>query len=142
MLEKPKDGRSSSEASIFERFSPDDVRELVREYPLAWVFARGAEDPAPSLLPLLGDYDALGRLVGLVGHMSRRNPLVEAFSHDPRALILFQGPSAYVSPDQAGRRDWAPTWNYAQLSIEATVRITPTETDAAIRPRSAERISR
>jgi transcriptional regulator len=133
----PEDGRTgglgeAAAASPFERFTPADVHDLITQFPLAWVCARTAE-PATSLLPLLGDYDAEGRLCELVGHMSRRNPLAAALANDPRALVLFQGPQGYVSPEHAGRRDWAPTWNYAQLCIEAQVRFMPDETGVAVR---------
>lgn len=131
MSEMPYDRPTIAETSPFERFQAEDVRDLVREYPLAWVLARGPTPPC--LLPLLGEYDSEGRLVALVGHFARRNPLFSTLSHNSSALVLFQGPSGYISPDQAGRQDWAPTWNYAQLSIEATIEITPEETDAAVR---------
>jgi transcriptional regulator len=131
--ETPYDGQTIAETSTFERFRAEDVRDLVREYPLAWVSVRGPGGPTPSLLPLLGEYDTKGRLVALVGHFARRNPLFSALLRNPSALVLFQGPSGYVSPDQAGRRDWAPTWNYAQISIEANIEITPDGTDVAVR---------
>ena len=129
----PAEGPSEAAvATPFEDFAAADVRDLIAEFPLAWVCAVDTAAAAPSLLPLLGDYDEAGRLTRLIGHMGRRNPLVAALTVDPRALILFQGPQGYVSPEQAGRRDWAPTWNYAQLCVTAEVRFTPEETDLAV----------
>jgi len=125
----PSDGERPT--ALFEQFSPADVRDLLAEFPLALVSASG-EAPA-SLLPLIGDFDAAGSLVELVGHMSRRNPLVGALRRDARATIQVLGPQGYVSPEDAGRRDWAPTWNYAQLGIEAQVSFTPEETGLAVR---------
>lgn len=116
----------------FASFEDADVRDLIAEYPLAWVCAPGAGPENASLLPLLGEYDEAGRLTHLFGHMSRRNPLVGQLSVDPRALILFQGPQAYISPAHAGRRDWAPTWNFAQLRIDARVTFLPDETRLAL----------
>ncbi|HEX3367454.1 FMN-binding negative transcriptional regulator [Phenylobacterium sp.] len=120
-------------AAPFEQFGPADVRDLIAEYPLASLGVRAGSEAPASLLPLLGDYDAAGRLVELVGHMARRNPLRAALEADPGAWIQVQGPQGYISPEQAGRRDWAPTWNYAQLWIEAQVTFTPEETGAAVR---------
>ena len=107
--------------SLFEQFDDADARVLVEAYPLAWVCGGGTNDMEASLLPLVGRYDDRGRLVELIGHLTRSNPLHSALERQPQATILFKGPDAYVSPEHAGLRDWAPTWNYAQLRIGAEV---------------------
>src|SRR3546814_18007496 len=66
---------------------------------------------------------AEGRLTELVGHLMRSNPLCAALQAGGRATILFKGPDAYVSPEHAGVRDWGPTWNYAQIKVEADVQV-------------------
>lgn len=119
-------------ASPFENFNVHDVRDLISEFPLAWLSAADSAGRETSLLPLLGEYDSAGELVSLAGHMSRRNPLVAALTADPQALILFSGPQGYVSPELTGERDWAPTWNYAQLSIVADVVFQPRETEEVV----------
>lgn len=106
---------------LFERFDDADVRALIAGFPLAWVTCGGAGALEASLLPLIGVYDGEGRPIELIGHLMRSNPLYHALREDPRATILFRGPDAYVSPEHAGRRDWAPTWNYAQVKISAEV---------------------
>ena len=115
---------------IFETFDNSDVRDLIASYRLAWVTAPG--EAPPSLLPLLGEYDADGRLTHLLGHMGRRNPLHAQLTQAPTTTILVNGPQGYVSPEHADRRDWGPTWNYAQLVIEAQVVFLPDETDHAL----------
>lgn len=117
----PRDQAAMTAA--FERLTTDDVRDLIAEFPLAWLVARGQAEA--SLLPLLGEYDAEGRLVSLLGHMGRRNPLHARLSATPSATILFTGPQGYVSPDHAERRNWGPTWNYAQLTVAAEVAFLP-----------------
>ncbi|MET4897636.1 FMN-binding negative transcriptional regulator [Sphingomonadaceae bacterium jetA1] len=109
--------------SQFQRFSEEDVRALIAEFPLAWVSTPGGTIGLASQLPLVGEYDVAGRLVALIGHLPRANPLADALASQARATILFSGPSGYVSPEHAGRRDWAPTWNYAQAKVEADVEI-------------------
>jgi transcriptional regulator len=47
-------------------------------------------------------------------------------------LVLFQGPQGYISPGWVRDRTWGPTWNYAQLRIEAEVRFDPDGGDAAL----------
>lgn len=115
----------------FERFGDADVQALIADYPLASVVA-SARPAVTSLLPLIGEYDAGGRLVTLIGHLARSNPLHGALAADPRAVLLFRGPQGYVSPEHAGRRDWGPTWNYAELVIEAEVRFDDALTEEAL----------
>lgn len=112
--------------------SDADAAALVAEYPLAWVMPRGADATQPHLLPLLARTDEAGRITMLIGHMGRRNPLVRAFETAPDALILFTGPQGYVSNACVSSPHWAPTWNYAQLRIEADVRLEPEGGDAAL----------
>lgn len=116
---------SAPPASPFERFAPADVTDLIAEYPLAWVCPAALRAGQPSLLPLLGETDGQGRLVALIGHMARRNPLVPVLAADPRAVFLFTGPQAYLSTALVSEPTWAPTWNYAQLRVAATVRFEP-----------------
>ena len=118
--------------SPFERYDSGDVADLIRDYPLAWVAARSAEAAPASLLPLLAGRDAAGRVTTLIGHMARRNPLHDALAADGRAVILFQGPQGYISPTWVSDRSWAPTWNYAQVRIEADVAFEPNGGDAAL----------
>ena len=114
-----QDGRASS--PLFERYQPGDVRALIEQFPLAWVCAGDAGAIEASRLPLIGKYDGEGVLTELIGHLSRLNPLYAELSEKPGATILFNGPDAYVSPEHAGLRDWAPTWNYAQVKVAAEI---------------------
>ncbi len=106
---------------MFERFEAGDVRALIEAYPLAWLCAAGEDGIEASLLPLVGRYDGDGMLVELIGHMMRSNPLHDLLKRRLQATILFKGPDAYVSPEHAGKRDWAPTWNFAQARIGAEI---------------------
>lgn len=119
-------------SSPFETFTRQDVRDLIAVFPLAWVTVGAQDVDEPTLLPMVGEYDAAGELTGLIGHLGRRNPLCAAMRQAGRARFLFCGPQAYVSPSQAGRRDWAPTWNFASLRVEAEVDIADDHTRPAI----------
>lgn len=112
----------------FSTFTPQDVRSLVAQHPLAWVCS-GAE---ASQLPLIGEYDGSGRLVALIGHLARSNPLSKSLREEAGAMVLFSGPNAYVSPEHAGIRDWAPTWIYANLRIQTKIRVDAALTDYSL----------
>lgn len=126
----PGTAPAPTEPHLFERFSPSDARLLIEEYPLAWVIS--PRSGAASLLPLIGVFDGEDRLTALIGHFARHNPLEQAFAGDPGAMILFTGPQGYISSDMALRRNWAPTWNYAQLRVEAEVTLQPERTEEAL----------
>ena len=50
-------------------------------------------------------------------HVSRRNAVHEALSEGCEALLLVEGPHAYISPDWYGLEDRVPTWNYVAVEI-------------------------
>lgn len=118
--------------SPFERFTADDVQALIAAYPLAWVTPRHGPASAACLLPLLGEYAADGTLATLLGHAPRRFQLIAAAAADRQVTVLFAGPQGYVSPEHAGRRDWGPTWNFAQLAIEGELELLPDVTGESI----------
>lgn len=106
-----------------------DIQRLIAEYPLAWVVSGGF---SASPLPLIGETDAEGNVVSLLGHCGLNNALVADFSADPRGLILFKGPDGYVGPGLVSKPDWAPTWNYAVLRFKVEVEFIPEATPGAV----------
>jgi transcriptional regulator len=62
----------------------------------------------------------------LSGHIARANPLWRGARSDLDALVIFQGPSTYVSPawyptkSETGRV--VPTWNYAVVHAHGPLR--------------------
>lgn len=118
--------------SLFETWNDQDVADLIRANPLAWLISDGEAGFSATPLPLLADLDARGRLRSLTGHMARSNPHIAALGEEGRALILFMGPHGYVSPSWMADRTQAPTWNYAILRIEARVRFGAVTVDDAL----------
>jgi transcriptional regulator len=115
------------------KFTPrttEDILRLIAEHPLGWVISR---DFQATPLPLLAETDAAGALVSLFGHFACRNPQVAALSADPAALILFQGPQAYIAPRLVSNPTWGPTWNYAVVRCEVTMEFVRAETPEAVR---------
>lgn len=118
--------------SPFERCATDDIVALIDQNPLAWVISQrpgGGATPLPMML----DCDSQGQPVGLTGHIPKANPLFAQLTADPRALFLFQGPQGYISPEPMSNRDWAPTWNFAVVRIDAEVTFDDALTDVALR---------
>lgn len=95
------------------------VADLVYSQPLAWIVSGGGQQTTP--LPLRPELGADGQVTALIGHFARRNPQVEALKTDPRALVLFMGPHAYISPSWLTDRTQAPSWNYASAAFQVEV---------------------
>lgn len=116
----------------FGPHAPGDVAQLVHAHPLALIVSHGTAGFASTPLPLLPVLDDEGSVVELFGHFGLSNPQVAILRANPRALIAFQGPHAYIRPQWVSRRSWAPTWNYALVRFETEIRFVPEENDRAI----------
>jgi transcriptional regulator len=68
----------------------------------------------------------------LFGHFALRNPQVALLRRQPEAMILFQGPNAYVPARLVSNPTWGPTWNYAVIRFDVTIELGPAETEAAV----------
>ena len=66
----------------------------------------------------------------LYGHVARGNPHGRCFDGETRALAVFTGPHAYVSP-RWYERPSVPTWNYLAVHAEGVLR--PLEDAAQLR---------
>jgi transcriptional regulator len=105
-----------------DRFAPRsdaDLLHLVRQQPLAWVVSGSvAEDNFRStLLPILAETDANGRIVRLVGHFARSNDQYKLLMQNPKAVMLVLGTNGYISPSWMQDKTQAPTWNYASAQF-------------------------
>jgi transcriptional regulator len=89
---------------------PELIAAMIARAPLATLAAATEAGIEAAHLPML--YDP-GEGV-LIGHLARANPVAEA--RPTRALAIFRGPSAYVSPGfYPSKREHGrvvPTWNY------------------------------
>lgn len=124
---------SQNAAMTDHPFQPEDadVLQLIDSHPLAWIVAKSAPEFA-ALMPILIETDAEGKPAALVGHLPRAHPIVAALAKAPRALFLFQGPHAYISPDWLSDKNWAPTWNFTVVQITADVTFDAALTDDAL----------
>jgi transcriptional regulator len=72
--------------------------------------------------PLQGQGDAASG-IKLLGHVARPNLHWRLLQANPKALVVFRGPSAYLSPSVYPDLARVPTWNYTvlQAKVEATL---------------------
>jgi transcriptional regulator len=110
---------------IPERFREDDTTTLLafmREHSFGILVTRGDDAPFATHLPFL--YDAECGDYGVrQAHMARANPQWRSFASEQEALVIFQGPHAYISPSWYDVALSVPTWNYAAVHVYGIPRI-------------------
>jgi predicted FMN-binding regulatory protein PaiB len=107
----------SERKNIYVSRSDADLVRLVRQQPLAWIVSGAGENFRATLLPVLAETDADGRIVRLAGHFARSNDQYQLLTRDPRAVILFLGTNGYISPSWFADKSQAPTWNYVSAQF-------------------------
>ncbi|MDB5367624.1 MAG: FMN-binding negative transcriptional regulator [Rhodospirillales bacterium] len=109
----------------FKVDDPQVLHEAMRAHPFATLVTNRADGPFASHLPLLLDAQD-GEFGTLVGHVAKANPHARVPEGDEGlALVIFQGPQAYVSPAwYPSKREHGkvvPTWNYVAIHAYARV---------------------
>jgi transcriptional regulator len=110
---------------IPKHFQTDDIarmHDLMRRYSFAILVTQHDGAPFASHLPLLVD-ERRGRYGALLAHLSRANPQWRDLAGRQEALVIFQGPHAYISPSWYGAVPSVPTWNYAAVHAYGPARI-------------------
>jgi transcriptional regulator len=106
-------------------FAEDDASRLttlMRAYSFATLVTIDNGAPFASHIPFLFDADR-GRYGTLLGHVARANPQWRHFAAGSEALVIFQGPHAYVSPSWYAGELNVPTWNYAVVHATGQPRV-------------------
>ena len=113
----------------FREERPEVLRDLIRSARLAMLVSNGPDGvPDVTHLPLLlvedGDGGAGARIIG---HVARGNPHWRRLAGAGRAVAVFTGAEAYVSPNwyasKAEHGKVVPTWNYEAVHAEGPVEI-------------------
>jgi transcriptional regulator len=89
---------------------------LIAEIGFGMVFAQTPDGPRVAHTPLLTTGDGAVQF-----HLARSNTLTRHLDGST-ALIVVNGPDAYVSPRWYAGRDTVPTWDYVALELEGRVR--------------------
>lgn len=93
------------------------MRAFVREIAFGQLFAATTDGPRLAQVPAVWTGDTT---LGL--HLARGNALTRHLD-GATAVLAVLGPDGYISPDWYGLDvDQVPTWNYAAVELEGTVR--------------------
>jgi transcriptional regulator len=94
---------------------------LARAPRLGFLVCNGDQAPAITPVPLMLR-DGM-----LIGHLAKANPQAAALAASGRAVAIFPGPDAYVSPSfypsKAAHHRVVPTWNYEVVTIEGAATV-------------------
>ena len=102
------------------RFRPDRAdlaATIVREIGFAAIFAATPDGPRVAHAPVILNDDA----TALQFHLARGNGLTKHLDGQV-ALVVVQGPDAYVSANWYAAADQVPTWNYVAVEMEGRAR--------------------
>lgn len=102
--------------SLFEETRIEVLAGLIHEHPLATLITQNDAGLVANHIPM--EFDPAPAPFGILrGHVARANPVWRETVAGSEVLLVFQGPSAYVTPawyatkKQTGKV--VPTWNYA-----------------------------
>jgi transcriptional regulator len=94
------------------------MHALIGAHPLAMLVTGGAGGLMASLVPFSVDPAASPKGT-LRAHLAKANEQLAALASGAEAMVLFQGPQAYVTPSwYASKREHGkvvPTWNYVTV---------------------------
>jgi len=94
-----------------------EAHALMRAHPFATLVTHGPSGIVATHLPTVLKVDDGSPLGRIECHVARPNPQWRDFAADMDALMIFQGPEAYIRPgwypSKAEHDKVVPTWNYA-----------------------------
>jgi len=112
--------------SHFEEARAEVLHELIRAQPLGLLVTQADAGLQANPVPFLLDPDPAGGPGILRAHVARANPLWRETHAEVEALVVFQGPQAYVSPgwypSKAEHGKVVPTWNYVMVQARGRLR--------------------
>jgi transcriptional regulator len=110
----------------FEETRAEVLHELIRAQPLGLLVTLNDAGLQANPVPFILDPDPAGGPGILRAHVARANPLWRETRGDVDALVVFQGPQAYVSPNwypsKAEHAKVVPTWNYVMVQARGPLR--------------------
>lgn len=105
----------------FAEDRPEVMVGLIETYPLAMLVTHGADGPTANLIPMQWSAETQS----LRCHLAKANPQIaelrDMAADGKSALIVFQGPHAYISPrhyaTKAETGRVVPTWNFLMVQV-------------------------
>jgi transcriptional regulator len=104
----------------FEETRIEILEALIAEHPLGTLVTLGSDGLAANHIPFLLDRRG-GDRGALIGHVARNNAVWRDHRDEVEALAVFQGPTAYISPNWYATKQEThqvvPTYNYVVVHV-------------------------
>jgi transcriptional regulator len=106
----------------FRSNDPDIAAELMRDHAFATLISTDDDgNPFVTHLPLHAERAGDGFTIW--GHCAKPNPHWRYLQARPKALAVFSGPHAYMSPQVYPDLARVPTWNYLAVHCQVEARL-------------------
>lgn len=115
-------------------FAVEDLAQLqdfMDEFNFATVVTQRDGELTASHIPFLLDR-SVEPYGALRAHVAIKNPQLEDLRSGSQALVIFQGPHAYISPSWYVKPENVPTWNYTAVHAYGIPQILDAATMAAL----------
>ena len=106
--------------NMFRETDVDEMFAFMQQNAFATVISVAEEVPVATHLPL--SVSRVGDQITLRGHFAKANPHWQELGKS-EALVIFNGPHAYVSAKHYDRTDTVPTWNYLAVHVRGRPRL-------------------
>lgn len=108
--------------SHFSNNESVQIKKLIEENSFVLIMSFPENDePFINHLPLVFCKNANEENV-MIGHMAKRNPQWQHFSKNKKAIVVVNGPHAYITPKWYSDHD-VPTWNYAVVHLHGKIEL-------------------
>jgi transcriptional regulator len=109
----------------FREERPQVLRDFIDRHPLGALVTVTDEGLTANHIPMLFT-EKEGSPGVLSGHVARANPVWKTLAPDSKVLVIFSGPSLYITPSWYPSKQEhgkvVPTWNYAVVHAHGTIR--------------------
>lgn len=111
--------------SVFREERLEVLQQAIRSHPLGLLITYGQSGLTANSVPFLLVSSRSETILSV--HLSKANKQIEDIESGSPALVVFQGPQAYVSPSwYPGKREHGkvvPTWNYVMVQVRGNPEI-------------------
>jgi len=101
-----------------ESYIAADPAAIVRDYPFATLILPDTSATTTAIV-----FETANSMKTLIGHMDGRNPQAKTMQTGDKALAIFFGPHAYISPRWYIEKPEVPTWNYVAAHVRGTLEV-------------------
>jgi transcriptional regulator len=107
----------------YRKEDPELLLQFMQSHLFVNLISCHENQPHITHLPVVVEKNNDGRII-LLSHMAKANPHWKTWNENTKAVAVFQGPHAYISPAHYTSPKNVPTWNYIAVHAKGPIRIT------------------